>query len=342
MTEKLLLSALQGKVTRRTPFWFMRQAGRYLPEYRELRAQKGGFLNLVYDPLAACEITMQPIRRFGMDGAILFSDILVIPQALGQSLEFTAGEGPQLGDLNIASLNPARIHETLSPIYETVSNIRASLKTEGFHHTALIGFAGSPWTLACYMIQGQGSKDFGKAKHFALQNPAQFNALLDIILEATIAYLSAQVKAGAEALQLFESWASMADTKGFEDWIIKPTARIVTALRTLHPQTPIIGFPKGAGAMLGRYATETGVQGLGIDSLTPLNWAAEQAPGLALQGNLDPWVLAAGGEAMESRALAILNSMKNHPFIFNLGHGIDKSTPVEHVETLSRIIKEFR
>ncbi|HRQ62006.1 MAG TPA: uroporphyrinogen decarboxylase [Alphaproteobacteria bacterium] len=342
MTEKLLLKALQGQPTQRVPFWFMRQAGRYLPEYRELRASKGGFLNLVYDPKAACEITLQPIRRFQMDGAILFSDILVIPQALGQTLEFTAGEGPQLGDLNLASLKPENIHQTLSPIYETVSNIRAGLTSEGFHHTTLIGFAGSPYTLACYMIEGHGSKDFGAAKHYALQNPANFSSLIDILVEATISYLSAQVKAGAEALQLFESWSSMADAQGFEDWIIKPTARIIRQLRALHPDIPIIGFPKGAGAMLGRYAKETGIQGLGIDSLTPLNWAAEQAgPAIILQGNLDPWALAAGGEAMKSRARAILGSMKNRPFIFNLGHGIDKSTPVEHVEALARIVQEY-
>jgi uroporphyrinogen decarboxylase len=341
VSEKILLKALSGQPTHETPFWFMRQAGRYLPEYRNLRAQKGGFLEMVYDPVAACEITLQPIRRFGMHGAILFSDILVIPQALGQNLSFEAGEGPKLETLeNWNSLNLSRIHDTLGPIYETVSNIRTSLKSENFPQTALIGFAGSPWTVACYMIEGQGSKDFAAAKLLAASNPQKFSALIDILVEATIQYLSRQAEAGAEALQLFESWAGQADASGFERWIIEPTAKIVAALRQRHPQIPIIGFAKGAGAWLPSYAARTGIQGTGLDSLTPLDWVKGNLPQtLCLQGNLDPWVLAAGGPALENAAKRILDSLQGRPFIFNLGHGIDKSTPLAHVEALVRIIK---
>lgn len=343
MSEKLLINALRGQKTPRVPFWFMRQAGRYLPEYRELRAKKGGFLDMVYDPEAACEITLQPIRRFGMDGAILFSDILVIPQALGQKLEFLAGEGPKLGLLEkISQLDVSRIHETLSPIYQTVRNIRSGLKREGFTHTALIGFAGSPWTVACYMIEGQGSKDFSKAKAKAYSYPAEFKSLLDILCEATIQYLSEQIKAGAEAVQLFESWAGMADAKGFEEWIVAPTRQIVKKLRSLHPEIPVIGFPKGAGAKLLSYATETEIQGLGLDSLVDPLWAKDNLPlSVTPQGNLDPFALLAGGAAMENRARFILEELSDRPFIFNLGHGIDKSTPIEHVEALSRIIREY-
>lgn len=340
MSEKLLLEALQGRKTRRVPFWFMRQAGRYLPEYRELRAKKGGFLDMVYDPEAACEITLQPIRRFGMDGAILFSDILVIPQALGQKLEFAAGEGPKLGPLDIAALDASGIHATLGPVYESVRNIRAALSKEGFDHTALIGFAGAPWTVACYMVEGQGSKDFGRAKAFACSDPAAFQALLDVLCAATTEYLSRQVEAGAEALQLFESWAGQADAQGFMDWVVAPTRKIVDALKRRHPEIPVIGFPKGAGAMLGAYARETGVDALGIDSLTPMEEARAQAPGKTLQGNLDPFALLAGGRAMESRTRRILEDMEGAPFIFNLGHGIDKETPVAHVEALVKILRD--
>lgn len=339
MVEKLLLKALRGEKTRRVPFWFMRQAGRYLPEYRELRAKKGGFLDMVYDPVAACEITMQPIRRFGMDGAILFSDILVIPQALGQKLEFVVGEGPQLETLqDFSKLNVENIHQILGLIYQTIRNIRQSLTAEAFDHTTLIGFAGSPWTVACYMIEGGGSKDFGKAKEFAYAKPKEFEALLDTLCKATTAYLSEQIKAGAEAIQLFDSWAGMADAKGFEDWIIAPTKRIVENLRVLHPDVPIIGFPKGAGAMLTKYAQETGVNGVGLDSSVASGWSCEN---VTPQGNLDPFALLAGGPVLETRARDILDNFSGKPFIFNLGHGIDKSTPIAHVESLVRIIQEY-
>lgn len=339
MAEKLLLQALKGQKTSRVPFWFMRQAGRYLPEYRELRAKKGGFLDMVYDPVSACEITLQPIRRFGMDGAILFSDILVIPHALGQKVEFVAGEGPKLEILeSFAKLDPEKIHETLAPIYQTVRNIRKSLTAEAFDHTALIGFAGSPWTVACYMIEGGGSKDFGKAKAFAYARPDEFAALLDILCKATTAYLSEQIKAGAEAVQLFDSWAGMTDSRGFEDWVIAPTKRIVRDLRALHPDVPIIGFPKGAGALLAKYTQETGINGIGLDSSVIPGW---KSGSVTPQGNLDPFALLAGGGALEERARAILEGFSDAPFIFNLGHGIDKSTPVSHVESLVRIIQEY-
>lgn len=240
--EKLLLKALQGEKTQRVPFWLMRQAGRYLPEYRALRSEKKGFLDMVYDPVAACEVTLQPIRRFGMDGAILFSDILVIPHALGQKLEFLEGEGPKLEPLrtmdDLTRLNPEKIHETLGPVYETVSRIRAGLKSEGFSHTALIGFAGSPWTVACYMIEGQGSKDFMAAKVAAYRDPVFFERLMDILVEATAEYLIRQVEAGAEALQLFESWAGVPDAAQFQRWVIEPTRAIVEKVKKSLSRDP--------------------------------------------------------------------------------------------------------
>lgn len=338
---------MQGKKTEKVPFWFMRQAGRYLPEYRELRAKKGGFLEMVYDPESAAEITLQPIRRFGMSAAILFSDILVIPHALGQTLEFAAGEGPRLDPVtdiaDLKKLSFGGIDETLSPIYQTLRNVREGLAGEGFYDTALIGFAGSPWTVVCYMVEGQGSKDYLTVKELSYSNPEFFAALIDLVTEATVHYLLKQIEAGAEALQLFDSWAGALDAESFRRWCIEPTAKIVQKIRAVHPEIPIIGFPRGAGIHYEAYARETGVTALGLDPSIDTAWAAENLQILCpIQGNLEPALLLAGGAALEQAARSILDNLASGPFIFNLGHGIHKDTPIGHVEALVKIIEGYR
>ncbi|MCB9988077.1 MAG: uroporphyrinogen decarboxylase [Rhodospirillales bacterium] len=340
---KPFLQALAGNQPDRTPFWLMRQAGRYLPEYRELRAKAGGFLDMAYNPDFACEVTLQPLRRFGMDAAILFSDILVVPHALGQDLTFTAGEGPQLPPIRdeggLSALSLDGIDETLNPVYEAVSKIRESLKSEGFDQTALIGFAGAPWTIATYMVEGRGSKEYLHVKGWAYRNPAGFQKLIDLVTEATIHYLSRQIEAGAEALQLFDSWAGVLDEVQFRRWCIEPANRIVTALKVKYPHVPIIGFPRGAGLMYEAYVRETGVDALGLDQMVPLEQAVALQKICPVQGNLDPVCLLTGGAAMETWAKEILDALSGGPFVFNLGHGVIKDTPVTHVEVLSKIIK---
>lgn len=311
----------------------MRQAGRYLPEYRELRAKKGGFLELVNDSDVACEVTLQPIRRFGFDGAILFSDILVVPHALGQDLWFEDGEGPRLAPCLVdAALNTLQAApERLSPVYETVAKVRGVLPPE----TTLLGFAGSPWTVATYMIAGQGSREQAGARRYAYRDPRAFGEIVDAIAAMTIDYLSRQIDAGADAVQLFDSWAGSLSPAQFADWVIAPTARIVAALKTRHPGTPIIGFPKGAGGKLPAYARETGVDALGLDETVDCRWAhANLPPGLPVQGNLDPLALIAGGAAMETAIVAILDAFRDRPHVFNLGHGILPDTPIAHVGAL--------
>jgi uroporphyrinogen decarboxylase len=316
----------------------MRQAGRYLPEYRALRAEKGGFLALAYDPEAAAEITLQPVRRFGFDGAILFSDILIVPHALGQDLRFEAGEGPRLSppliDASLASLE--RVPERLEPIYRTVENVKARLAPE----TTLLGFAGSPWTVATYMVAGQGSRDQAEARGYAYADPGAFAAIIDAIAEVTVDYLSGQIRAGADAVQLFDSWSGSLAPAQFEKWVIAPTARIVAELKERHPETPVIGFPKGAGAKLAAYARETKVDSLGLDETIDPLWAARELPGdLPLQGNLDPLALLTGGKALESAVERILSSLSGRSHVFNLGHGIIKETPIAHVERLLALVR---
>lgn len=334
----LMLSALQGKKTTRTPFWLMRQAGRYLPEYRELRKQAGSFLDLCFNPKLATEVTLQPLRRFDMDAAILFSDILVIPFALGQSLAFEAGEGPKLGDLDISSIEknlPGGL-EKLSPVLETVSRTRQALDPG----KVLIGFAGSPWTVACYMIEGQGSRQgFPKMRQFILENPEKHSKLMDCLIRATIDYLSAQIKAGADAVQLFDSWAGLCQDHDFETNIIEPTRHIVRELKKRHPHTPIIGFPRQAGSGYAAYARLTGVNALGLDTHVSLEQAAVLQKEITVQGNLDPDILLRGGDELQHAAKSILAALTGRPFIFNLGHGIIKETPPEHVAMLADIIK---
>jgi uroporphyrinogen decarboxylase len=335
---KPLLSVLSGGNPGKVPIWLMRQAGRYLPEYRALRAAKGGFLELVFDAEAAAEVTLQPIRRFGFDGAILFSDILIVPHALGQDLRFEAGDGPRLSpplvDAALAALTamPAR----LEPVYRTVEKVASLLPAE----TTFLGFAGSPWTVATYMVAGQGSRDQAEARLKAYADPQGFAAIISAIEAMTIDYLSGQIAAGVEAVQLFDSWAGSLSPAQFEAWVIAPTARIVAGLKARHPQVPVIGFPKGAGARLDAYARETGVDALGLDETIDPEWATRTLPeNLPLQGNLDPLALLAGGAALESAVGRILSSLSGRPHIFNLGHGIVKETPIAHVEQLLGLVR---
>lgn len=331
--EKNLLSVLRGERRDPPPVWLMRQAGRYLPEYLKLRAKKGGFLDLVHDSQAAADVTLQPIRRFGFDGAILFSDILVIPHALGQDLRFVAGEGPRLSpplvDAALASLEA--VPERLDPIYRTVALVAAALPPQ----TCFLGFAGSPWTVATYMVAGQGSRDQGETRRMAYGDPEAFGAIIDAIAETTIEYLNKQIEAGVDAVQLFDSWSGSLSPAQFEQWVIAPTAKIVAALRARHPKTPIIGFPKGAGEKLPAYARETEIDALGLDETIDPDWAASFLPAeLPLQGNLDPLALIAGGERLDSAIDRIKKAFADRPHVFNLGHGILPDTPISHVQHL--------
>jgi len=321
--------------------WLMRQAGRYLPEYRALRAEKGGFLALATDPEAAAEVTMQPIRRFGFDGAILFSDILMVPWALGQALSFGAGEGPALSpalvDHALAGLQAAP--ERLEPVYATVARVAAMLPAE----TTFLGFAGSPWTVATYMVAGHGSRDQGETRRFAYADPKAFGEIIDAIADSTIEYLSRQIAAGVEAVQLFDSWAGSLSPVQFGRWVIAPTARIIAALHELHPDIAVIGFPKGAGGKLPAYARETGADAIGLDETVDPIWAHANLPaGLPVQGNLDPLALIAGGESLDKAATTVLEAFADRPHIFNLGHGILQDTPIAHVERLLAHVRRAR
>jgi len=341
--EKPLLAALAGWAMFPPPVWLMRQAGRYLPEYRAVRAQAGDFLTLCTTPALAAEVTLQPIRRYGLDAAILFSDILVVPWALGQSLRFAEGEGPLLDPVRdgaaLARLSEAGSADRLAPIHETVRRVRAALATD-HPGVALIGFAGSPWTVACYMVEGCGSRDFLAVKTLAYRDPGLFAALVERVEHATIDYLSAQVAAGAEVVQLFDSWAGVLSEPQFRRWVIGPTQRIVRAMKARHPGLPVIGFPRGAGWLIEAYAAETGVDAVSLDTGVPAGWAAARLPPrLALQGNLDPVALLAGGTALTAETQVILGAMRGRPFIFNLGHGIIKETPPEHVSALLALVR---
>ena len=330
---KPLLRTLAGERQDVPPVWLMRQAGRYLPEYRALRAEKGGFLALATDPDTAAEITLQPVRRFGFDGAILFSDILMVPWALGQDLSFGAGEGPRLDppliDTAFAALAtaPAR----LDPVYQTVRRVAAALAPE----TTFLGFAGSPWTVATYMVAGRGSKDQGETRGYAYRDERAFAAIIDAITAMTIDYLAGQIEAGVEAVQLFDSWAGSLSPAQFERWVIAPNAAIVAGLKARCPNAVIIGFPKGAGGKLPAYARETGVDAIGLDETVDPDWAHAMLPaGMPVQGNLDPLALIAGGAALDDAIDRILVAFNDRPHVFNLGHGIDQHTPIAHVERL--------
>lgn len=334
-----LLECLAGKVHETPPMWMMRQAGRYLPEYRALRAEKGGFLELVYDSPSAAEITLQPLKRFEMDAAILFSDILIVPYAMGQNLQFLVGEGPHLSptliDHALESLVP--VPERLEAIYETVRLVKAELAPE----KAFLGFAGSAWTVATYMVNGEGSKDQHATREYAYRDPESFQALIDAIVDLTITYLIGQIDAGVDAVQIFDSWSGSLAPAQFERWVIAPNARIAAAIHQARPGVPVIGFPKGAGEKLAAYARETGVDAIGLDETIDPVWAAANIPAhLPVQGNLDPLALLAGGEQMERAVRHIIRTFEGRPHIFNLGHGILQQTPIEHVHALLTLVKQ--
>ena len=341
---KLLIENLKGQKTERIPFWFMRQAGRYLPEYREIRASTKGFLDLCFTPEKAAEVTLQPLRRFHMDAAILFSDILVIPYALGVNVKFAEGEGPIVGITDtpqkIAALDGSAVSQRLAPVAETVRLVRKDLPKEA----ALIGFAGAPWTVACYMLQGRSGKEFAAAKKFAISQPQLMQQLIDRLTDATIDYLKMQIAAGAEALQLFDSWAGLLTPDEFRRWVIPPAKKISAALRAAHPEIPLIGFAKGAGLMLPDYAKETGVNAIGGDQHTPIKFGLASLANKeqAVQGNLDPLLMAYDKQGALAATKAILEALGNAPAVFNVGHGFIPETPIENVEAVSALVLGWR
>jgi len=343
-SKKPLLAALAGERRPRPPVWLMRQAGRYLPEYRAVRGQVGSFLELCYTPELAVEVTLQPIRRYGFDAAILFSDILVVPDALGQEVRFVEGEGPQLAPLRDRAgfdrLDAARLHDHLAPVYATVRRLAAELPPD----TALIGFSGAPWTLAAYMVEGGGSKEFWTARRFARQEQHLFGELIELLTVSVADYLSAQIEAGAEVVQLFDSWAGVLPPSEVERWCVEPTRKIVTVLRARHPRVPVIAFPRGIGAGYAAFARAVPVQGLSLDTTVPVGWAAatlRREPALCLQGNLDPAALLADERTMLAEAERIVAAYGTRPFIFNLGHGVSLETPPEAVFRLVAYLKSL-
>lgn len=333
------IRALRREKNDRPPFWFMRQAGRYLPEYREIRKSTKDFLSFCYSPEKAAEVTLQPLRRFDMDAAILFSDILVIPHALGMHVEFREGEGPHLGALDIAKLDTENVGKFLAPVCETVSRVSKELPED----KALIGFAGAPWTVATYMVEGKSSREFAKVREMAYRTPDDFKMLMNIIVDATSEYLIAQVKHGADALQLFDSWAGVLPEEEFEKWVIAPTRKIVEKVKASCPEIPIIGFPRGAGILYEHFVKHTGVDAVSIDTTVPLQWAKEVLqPLVTVQGNLDPLLLASDERAAVKQTEKILSILGDGPFIFNLGHGIVPHTPIAHVEAVSNVIRNWK
>ncbi len=334
------LEALQGRAQRIPPVWLMRQAGRYLPEYRQTREEAGSFLDLCYNPKLACEVTLQPIRRYGFDASILFSDILVVPDALGQKVSFVQGEGPRLEPIenadDLKKLDLKKTKKKFSKVYETVDRIRSGLPEE----TALIGFCGAPWTVATYMVGGQGSTDQAKTRLFAYANPKLFQKLIDLLVYSSVDYLSGQVKAGAQALQIFDSWAGNLPEDEFRRWVIKPTEQIVSQMRAKFPDIPIIGFPRGVGQRYPEFVTMTKVDAVSCDTSLSLSFIRDRLQNkVTVQGNLDPLLLIQGGPRLAKRVDEILEHLADGPFIFNLGHGITPQTPPEHVEQLVKQIR---
>lgn len=347
--RKLLLRALAGERTERPPIWLMRQAGRYLPEYNVTREAAGGMLGLCNSPEHATEVTLQPIRRFQLDGAILFADLPQLAAALGQTLEYHAGEGPALTPSIRSSrdirqhLSLSRLHDELAPIYETVRLLSASLPSD----VTLIGYAGAPWTVATYMVEGRGggASEHAIIKQWALSDPDGFQPLIDMLTTAAIQFLERQIEAGAEAVQLFESWAGILPEPFFRRWCVQPVADIIQALRLKHPAVPIIAFPRAAGLLYNGYALSTQADCIGLDSTVPLGWASEtiqRGLGRCVQGNLDPQMLVAGGERMTVEVERILEAGSQGPFVFNLGHGILQQTPPEHVAALVKQVHAWR
>ena len=341
--EKPLIEALKGEALDIPPVWLMRQAGRYLPEYRETRAKAPDFLTFCYTPELAIEATLQPIRRFAMDGAIIFSDILVIPDALGQTVKFVEGKGPVLDPLEtaeaIGGLHLEGVTAKLAPVYEALAGVKGELPPT----TALIGFAGAPWTIATYMIEGGSSRDFARVKSWAYGDPASFQRLIDLLVTAISDHLIAQVKAGAEVLQIFDSWAGVLPDKAFWEWSIKPIKAIVERVKEACPEALIIGFPNRSGILYQPFTRETGIDGVSMDATVPVDWAVRALQDYAtLQGNLDPVMLLTGGKVMQDAARAICDRLKEGPFIFNLGHGVLPQTPPDNVARLVECVRDYK
>lgn len=340
---KPFLRALAGETVTPPPFWLMRQAGRYLPEYRATRAQAGSFLDLCYNPELAVEVTLQPLRRYGFDAAILFSDILVVPDGLGQQVAFKEGEGPVLAPIRSArdldGLDISGLHDRMTPVYATVNGLSKAIPAT----TALIGFSGAPWTVATYMVEGGGSKDFANTKRLMWSEPETFARLMDLLVEATGQYLIRQIDNGAEAIQIFDTWAGALPETEFRKWVIEPARKLVERIHAERPGIPVIGFPRGAGILYEAYVTETKVNGVSLDTSVPLDWAAKVLqPKCTVQGNLDPILVVAGGEALDAGIDRILKALGKGPFIFNLGHGIIPPTPPENVARLAERVKAFK
>ncbi len=338
--DKPLLAALSGRVNVAPPVWLMRQAGRYLPEYREIRSKAPSFLDFCYNPTAAAEVTLQPIRRFGFDAAILFSDILVVPDALGQKVSFETGEGPRLEPIDapekLSILRESLDLERLAPVFETIDRVKGALPQE----TAFIGFCGAPWTVASYMIAGKGVSDQAPARLFAYRHPEVFAQLIARLVDASVAYLLRQLDAGVEVVQIFDSWAGSLAPSEFEAWVSRPVAKIIAEVKTQRPGARVIAFIRGAGPNLSHLVETLGADGYGLDTAANPHWAVGVAQGrAALQGNLDPLALLAGGAALDREVAAVLAGFKGHPHIFNLGHGVLQHTPIEHVERLLRLVR---
>jgi uroporphyrinogen decarboxylase len=341
--KKLLLQAIRGETVTRPPIWLMRQAGRYLAEYRKVRSQEKNFLKFCYSPDFAVEVTLQPLTRFGLDAAILFSDILVVPDALGQNVAFHEGKGPVLdpicNDKDFERLSMDDFHSHLAGVYETVSRLSREIPVE----TALIGFAGAPWTVATYMVEGGSSKDCQTARSWAYREPDSFNKLIELLVEATSTYLIKQIDHGAEVIQLFDTWAGVLSESQFQRWVTEPTRKIVQKIRNVHLNVPIIGFPRGAGTRYIDFVEKTGVNGVSLDNGVSVKWAAENIqPRCTVQGNLDNTALIAGGELMEKEVYNILKGFSGGSHVFNLGHGILPQTPPENVFRLVEIINEWK
>jgi uroporphyrinogen decarboxylase len=343
MTTKPLLQVLHGQVVPRVPIWLMRQAGRYLPEYRAVRENAGSFLDLCFTPELAAEVTLQPLRRFGLDAAIIFSDILVVPAALGQHVAFEEGHGPVLEPVrtptDLSRLSRVRFGETLRPVSEAIALVREKLPPA----RALFGFAGAPWTVASYMVEGGGGSDFSTVKAWAYREPDSFAGLIDLLVEVTAEYLLQQIDAGADVLQIFDSWAGVLPDSALERWALRPTVEIVRRVGAKRPDVPIVVFPRGIGANYLRYASECDCTGLSLDTSVAPAWAArELQPLKVVQGNLDPLLLVVGGDAMRDAAKRILDSLGDQRFIFNLGHGILPQTPADHVAALCDLVHDWR
>ena len=340
---KLIVNTLNGQIESPPPIWLMRQAGRHLPEYMELRSKSGSFLDFCYNPDLCVEATLQPIKRYGLDAAILFSDILVIPDALGQQVTFVPGKGPMLKPISnindIDKLNINNFSENLSPIYKSIEQLMVQLSSFS-SNPALIGFAGAPWTVATYMVEGGSSKDYYKTKKWAYEYPSEFRRLINILVDATSEHLINQIKSGAEVIQIFDSWAGILSSFQFDQWVIEPTKEIISRIKMRYPETPIIGFPRGAGVLYEKFVELTNVDAVSLDSTMSLSWAISHfKKDVVIQGNLDNLSLLIGGDLMETEINNILSCISNKSFIFNLGHGVLPGTPISHVERLIEIVR---